>query len=124
MLHVPQRQSDPVLADHSDYLIKSRESRSLGHEVHQMWLEVELTGDLGCGATINVEVDFIQTYKGSPPSWDDPGSADEYEIVAVRPFETRTNPNGFRGTERHYLPAANWLIELLTACVDPSELRA
>jgi hypothetical protein len=124
VLIMPSPAYASVLVDHPDTRLKHLEERGIGHATHQTWFEVELTGDHGSGAVIKIEVDFIQTWKGSAPSWDDPGSADEFEIVAVRPFETKRLSTGFMGTERHYLPCPNWLLELLTECVDASDLRA
>lgn len=124
MLDRPLNPPDSVPADHSDASIRRRANLSIGREVHWTWTEVELTGAPLCGATFKVEVEFVQTHKGAAPSWEDPGSADEFEIVSVRPFEHRMLETGFMGTERHLLPCPNWLAELLIGCVDADSLKA
>ena len=118
--HLP----DPIPADHSDLRVKLRESLSIGKEVYQTWLEVWLTGDTGCTEAVKVEVDYVLTAKGHEATWDDPGAPDEFEIVAVRPYEHRKLETGFKGTERTYLPCPNWLSELLIGCVDADSLKA
>lgn len=110
---------DPIPADHP-----ARPLRGIHEEVFTNLVEIEL----GPGS-IMLEVDFTQeSVAPAPfpihPADFQPIAVGETEIVAVRPFEYRTLETGFKGTERHFLPCPNWILELLIECVDVDRLKA
>jgi hypothetical protein len=84
-------------------------------------VEVELSGHRG--TSIRCEVEFTQTPVVAATR-EGPAEGGETEIILVRPFEYRKTATGFLGTERHYLAAANWLVELLVECIDVDCLKA
>jgi hypothetical protein len=111
------------------HVVPERARRAPYQETFINLVEVEFDGHKGCGASVLCEVEFTQTpviparCHGDPSDFQ-PTEGGETEIILVRPFEYRMLETGFKGTERHYLPAAPWLVELLTECVDIDCLKA
>lgn len=118
----PVAVSDASRAAYHSYLVQRRAALGLGRETFTTTMEVEMTGDPRCGASVLCEIEFYEEVKAIPGYGEQPDEPAEYAIASIRPYELREGANGFISTERHYLPAPAWLQDMLVACVNADKL--
>ena len=87
-------------------------------------LTIQIEGHKGCGSIFNVEVEYTAT-RGRSGHPNDPDTvASEVEIVCVRPFTVGVvEATGRKSTKRQYLECEQWLVDLLTECIDTDALE-
>lgn len=95
-------------------------------QTHQTILTIELSGDRGYGASLDIEVEY-QRSPDVPMRWPslnspgEPAEGGEVEIVEIRPFQyvrrLSSDPK-WRGSVKTYRDAPSWLLDLIRECID------
>ena len=101
-------------------------ARTFYHDV-----TIEMTGDRGCGSSIEVEVEFTATPDTPAQLYGEPGDcypaeAGDREIVSIRAFDyPREDLTGdgvyILSTKRRYFDIPAWMMEYVERCIDIRE---
>ena len=93
---------------------------------HQSTLTIELSGHSGCGAALDIEIEYTRTpyIPATGPTYasgGEPACGGEVEITDIRPFR-RVPDRGSQIKRKEYLTVPDWLRELMLDCIDTSLL--